>query len=63
MLYPPLKVVTSAWTMLLFVFPQPLYVCVRRYDFPFKKWIDAAVDLPFALPTSVAGLTLSSVYR
>jgi ABC-type sulfate transport system permease component len=27
-----------------------------------KKWIDAAVDLPFALPTSVAGLTLATVY-
>lgn len=33
-----------------------------RYDFPGKKWLDAAVDLPFALPTSVAGLTLATVY-
>jgi sulfate transport system permease protein len=33
-----------------------------RYDFPFKKIIDATVDLPFALPTSVAGLTLATVY-
>jgi sulfate transport system permease protein len=33
-----------------------------RYEFPFKKIIDAAVDLPFALPTSVAGLTLATVY-
>jgi sulfate transport system permease protein len=33
-----------------------------RYDFPFKRIIDAAVDLPFALPTSVAGLTLATVY-
>lgn len=33
-----------------------------KYDFPGKKWVDAAVDLPFALPTSVAGLTLTSVY-
>lgn len=33
-----------------------------RYDFPFKRVIDAAIDLPFALPTSVAGLTLASVY-
>lgn len=33
-----------------------------RYEFPFKKVIDAAVDLPFALPTSVAGLTLATVY-
>lgn len=33
-----------------------------RYNFPGKKLLDAAVDLPFALPTSVAGLTLATVY-
>nr|YP_009104776.1 probable transport protein [Symbiochloris handae]AIT93318.1 probable transport protein [Symbiochloris handae] len=33
-----------------------------RYDFPGRKTLDAAVDLPFALPTSVAGLTLATVY-
>lgn len=33
-----------------------------RYDFPFKRIIDAAIDLPFALPTSVAGLTLATIY-
>ena len=33
-----------------------------RYDFPFKRFIDAAIDLPFALPTAVAGLTLATVY-
>ena len=33
-----------------------------RYDFPFKKVIDASIDLPFALPTAVAGLTLATVY-
>ena len=33
-----------------------------RYEFPFKRFIDAAIDLPFALPTSVAGLTLATVY-
>lgn len=33
-----------------------------RYDFPLKRFVDAAIDLPFALPTSVAGLTLASVY-
>ncbi len=33
-----------------------------RYDFPFKKIVDASVDLPFALPTAVAGLTLATVY-
>ncbi|HEY9735648.1 MAG TPA: sulfate ABC transporter permease subunit CysT, partial [Trichocoleus sp.] len=33
-----------------------------RYEFPGKKIVDAAIDLPFALPTAVAGLTLSTVY-
>jgi sulfate transport system permease protein len=33
-----------------------------RYDFPLKRFIDASVDLPFALPTAVAGLTLAAVY-
>lgn len=33
-----------------------------RYNFLGKKLLDAAVDLPFALPTSVAGLTLATVY-
>ena len=33
-----------------------------RYNFPFKKMIDAVIDLPFALPTAVAGLTLATVY-
>lgn len=33
-----------------------------RYDFPGKKLIDAFVDLPFALPTAVAGIALTAVY-
>lgn len=33
-----------------------------RYDFPLKRLIDAAIDLPFALPTAVAGLSLATVY-
>lgn len=33
-----------------------------RYEFPGRRWLDAMVDLPFALPTSVAGLTLATVY-
>jgi sulfate transport system permease protein len=33
-----------------------------RYRFPGKKLIDSLVDLPFALPTAVAGITLSTVY-
>jgi sulfate transport system permease protein len=33
-----------------------------RYRFPLKSWIDALVDLPFALPTAVAGIALSALY-
>jgi sulfate transport system permease protein len=33
-----------------------------RYRFPLKRIIDALVDLPFALPTSVAGISLAAVY-
>lgn len=33
-----------------------------RYNFPGKRIFDAAVDLPFALPTAVAGITLTQIY-
>lgn len=33
-----------------------------RYSFPGKKFIDGLVDLPFALPTAVAGITLTTLY-
>ncbi len=33
-----------------------------RYSFPGKRLIDAFVDLPFALPTAVAGIALTAVY-
>ena len=33
-----------------------------RYDFPGKKIVDALVDLPFALPTAVAGIALTTLY-
>ena len=33
-----------------------------RYRFPGKSLVDALVDLPFALPTAVAGLTLTTLY-
>ena len=33
-----------------------------RYSFPFKKLLNATIDLPFALPTAVAGITLTSLY-
>jgi sulfate transport system permease protein len=33
-----------------------------RYDFPGRGILDAMVDLPFALPTAVAGIALTSIY-
>jgi len=33
-----------------------------RYDFPGKRLFDAAIDLPFALPTAVAGIALTALY-
>jgi sulfate transport system permease protein len=33
-----------------------------RYRFPGRRFLDALIDLPFALPTAVAGITLASLY-
>ena len=33
-----------------------------RYEFPGRRFADALVDLPFALPTAVAGIALTAVY-
>lgn len=33
-----------------------------RYEFAGKRFVDALIDLPFALPTAVAGITLSAIY-
>ncbi|WIX34370.1 sulfate/thiosulfate ABC transporter permease CysT [Salinicola sp. JS01] len=33
-----------------------------RYEFPGKRLVDALMDLPFALPTAVAGVTLATLY-
>ena len=33
-----------------------------RYEFPGKRLVDALVDLPFALPTAVAGIALTAIY-
>jgi sulfate/thiosulfate transport system permease protein len=35
---------------------------LARYHFPGRKLIDALVDLPFALPTAVAGIALAAIY-
>ncbi|MCH4247088.1 sulfate ABC transporter permease subunit CysT [Acinetobacter populi] len=44
------------------VFGLLLAWCLVRYSFPGKKIIDALVDLPFALPTAVAGIALTALY-
>jgi len=33
-----------------------------RYEFPLKRLFDSAIDLPFALPTAVAGIALTTIY-
>ncbi|HUO12328.1 MAG TPA: sulfate ABC transporter permease subunit CysT [Caulobacteraceae bacterium] len=35
---------------------------VTRFEFPGRRLLDAAVDLPFALPTAVAGIALTALY-
>ena len=35
---------------------------LARYRFPGKRVVDAFIDLPFALPTAVAGITLTTLY-
>jgi sulfate transport system permease protein len=44
------------------VFGTILAWVLGRYAFPGKRFLDALVDFPFALPTAVAGLTLSNLF-
>lgn len=44
------------------VFGVVLAWVLVRYRFPFRKLLNAAVDLPFALPTAVAGIALTALY-
>jgi sulfate transport system permease protein len=44
------------------VFGLLLAWVLARYKFPGKRLVDGIVDLPFALPTSVAGIALAAVY-
>ena len=44
------------------VFGLLLAWALVRYSFPGKRIVDAVVDLPFALPTAVAGIALTSLY-
>lgn len=34
-----------------------------RYEFPFRRLMDALVDLPFAMPTAVSGIALTALYQ
>jgi sulfate transport system permease protein len=40
----------------------PIAWALARYRFPARRLFDAAIDLPFALPTPVAGIALSTIY-
>jgi sulfate transport system permease protein len=44
------------------IFGTLLAWVLTRYEFPGRRFIDALVDFPFALPTAVAGLTLASLF-
>ncbi|MBK7998977.1 MAG: sulfate ABC transporter permease subunit CysT [Verrucomicrobia bacterium] len=44
------------------VFGAILAWVLVRYHFPMKRFMDALIDFPFALPTAVAGLTLSNLF-
>jgi sulfate transport system permease protein len=44
------------------VFGLLLAWCIVRYRFVGKKLVDALIDLPFALPTAVAGIALTALY-
>jgi sulfate transport system permease protein len=44
------------------VFGSLVVWALVRYDFPGRRVLDAIVDIPFALPTAVAGIALTSLY-
>jgi sulfate transport system permease protein len=54
----------TALAAALFNVPFGLLVAwvLVRYDFPGRRMIDAMIDLPFALPTAVAGIALTALY-
>ncbi len=54
---------TSLWAALVnVVFGVIVAWVLVRYKFPGRKLVDAIVDLPFALPTAVAGIALTTLY-
>ena len=65
------RVVSSIWlsfrmafvaTVINVIFGFLLAWILVRYDFPGKSFINGFIDLPFALPTAVAGIALASLY-
>ncbi len=65
------RVVSSIWlsfrmafvaTVINVIFGFLLAWILVRYDFPGKLFINGFIDLPFALPTAVAGIALASLY-
>ncbi len=44
------------------IFGTLLAWVLARYEFPGRRLVDAVVDLPFALPTAVAGIALTALY-
>lgn len=54
-----LSLIAAAFNL---VFGTLLAWVLVRYRFPGRRLIDAAVDLPFALPTAVAGIALTALY-
>ena len=58
-----LSFLTSLYAALFnLVFGLVLACVLVRYRVPVRRFIDAAVDLPFALPTAVAGIALTALY-
>jgi len=54
---------TAFWAACANGFFGPIVAWVLvRYEFPGRRVVDAAIDLPFALPTAVAGITLTTLY-
>ena len=51
---PPRRSISSSASIVAWV--------LTRYEFPGRRFLDAIVDLPFALPTAVAGISLAALY-
>lgn len=54
--------ISLAASLVNMVFGLVLAWVLVRYRFPGRKILDAMIDLPFALPTAVAGIALSAIY-